>query len=54
MESYGYRRGFYFIVTASGLKCSYHSKERFRYALRNEHNIPTKDADRIVEECKGK
>jgi hypothetical protein len=53
-ESFGWSprdRGTYWIRTESGLRNVYRDRTRFRYALRNEHGIPSADADRIVAEC---
>lgn len=54
MKRYGYSLrdgGVYWYRTDSGLKNTYRGRERFRYALRNEYNLPAADVDRIVNEC---
>jgi hypothetical protein len=33
------------------LRSSYRDRERFRYALRNEHGYGERDTDRIVDTC---
>lgn len=55
IECYGWskRDRMFWFRSASGLKSYYRSAESFRYALRNEHNMPARDADRIVAECEG-
>jgi hypothetical protein len=50
-KAYGYSRGVYWVRTSSGLQCSYRDRERFRYALRNEHGMPGPAADAVVQAC---
>lgn len=50
---YGYSvrdRAFWF-RSLSGCRHYYRGQERFRYALRNEHQLPTKTVDHIVNSC---
>jgi len=48
---HGFTQGHYWIVRNSGLRSSYRDRERFRYALRNEHGYGKRDTDRIVDTC---
>lgn len=49
---YGHSRGVFWLQKPPGYaKHSYNDRERFRYALRNEHGIEADKVDGIVRDC---
>ena len=46
----GFRSWAFGVQSEAGHRTSYKSRERFRYALRNEHNLPTKMVDNLVRQ----